>query len=168
MPVPYIGEFEALIRIPGEWFGFYFWINKASPYIPNVGGVFMRKNGILFTIGGGAYVALELVWRGRSHWTMFALGGGCFLAIGELGRRFPKVSLGVRSMLGSGICTAGELLTGLVFNRDYAIWDYRQLPGNFLGQICLLFTVLWVPVSALAAVLFERLDRLIPQTARRG
>ena len=128
----------------------------------------MRKNGILYAIGGSAYVSLELLWRGRSHWTMFALGGGCFLAIGELGRRLPRLSLGVRSVLGSGICTAGELLTGLLFNRDHAIWDYRQLPGNFLGQICLPFTMLWIPVSALAAVLFARLDELIPRTARRG
>ena len=119
-----------------------------------------------FVLGGSAYVSLELLWRGRSHWTMFVLGGGCFLAIGTLARR--SRSLPVRAALGSGICTAGELLTGLVFNRDHAIWDYRQLPGNFLGQICLPFTVLWIPVSALAAVLFERLDALIPQKARRG
>lgn len=86
---------------------------------------------------------------------MFALGGGCFLAIGHLGRKLP---LWIRSIIGSGICTAGELLTGLVFNRDFGIWDYRQLPLNYHGQICLPFTLLWVPVSALAAVLFEMLD----------
>lgn len=89
---------------------------------------------------------------------MFCLGGGCFLAIGKIGRKLP---LWLRSVIGSGICTAGELLTGLVFNRDYAIWDYRQAPCNFRGQICLPFTLLWVPVSLLAAVLFEGLDRRI-------
>lgn len=87
---------------------------------------------------------------------MFALGGGCFLAIGKLGRERP---LWVRSVLGSGICTAGELVTGLVFNRDFAIWDYRKVPFNFRGQICLPFTLLWVPLSALAAVLFDALDK---------
>lgn len=115
----------------------------------------MRKNTILFTVGGAAYVGLELLWRGRSHWTMFVLGGGCFLAIGKSGRNLP---LFVRSLLGSAICTAGELLTGLVFNRDFDIWDYRKVPCNFRGQICLPFTLLWVPVSALAALLFERMD----------
>ena len=119
----------------------------------------MGKNLFLFAIGGGSYVSLELLWRGRSHLTMFALGGGCFLAIGELGRRFPKLKLGHRAVLGSLICTAGELLTGLVFNRDYAIWDYRELPWNFRGQICLPFSLLWVPLSALAAVVFDWLDR---------
>ena len=110
-----------------------------------------------FVLGGSAYVSLELLWRGRSHWTMFVLGGGCFLAIGTLARR--SRSLPVRAALGSGICTAGELLTGLLFNRDYAIWDYRTMPGNFLGQICPLFSLLWMPLSLLAAEISLRLDR---------
>lgn len=119
----------------------------------------MRKDFYLFAVGGSIYTTLELLWRGWSHWSMFALGGGCFLAIGTLGRRFPKLPLGGRAVLGSGICTAGELLTGLALNRDYTIWDYRQLPFNFRGQICLPFTLLWVPLSALAAVLFAHLDK---------
>lgn len=118
----------------------------------------MRKNTVLFAVGGGIYTALELLWRGRSHWTMFVLSGGCFLAIGQLGRKFPKLPLPVRAVLGSLICTTGELLTGLIFNRDYSIWDYRALPGNFQGQICLPFTLLWVPLCFLGAVVFDRLD----------
>ena len=119
----------------------------------------MRKNAFLFTVGGGTYVALELLYRGRSHWTMFVLSGGCFLAIGQLGREKPRLPLFLRAVLGSGICTAGELLTGLLFNRSYTVWDYRQLPANYRGQICLPFSLLWVPLSALAAVIFDRLDR---------
>ena len=122
----------------------------------------MRKNAVLFTVGGAAYVGLELAWRGRSHWTMFVLGGGCFLAIGHLGRVEPRLPLLARSVIGSGICTMGELLTGMVFNGDHRIWDYRAAPLNYHGQICLAFSLLWVPVSALAAVLFEVLDEKIP------
>ena len=29
----------------------------------------------LFCLGGGAYAALELAWRGTTHWTMFLAGG---------------------------------------------------------------------------------------------
>ena len=29
----------------------------------------------LFLLGGGAYAALELAWRGTTHWTMFLTGG---------------------------------------------------------------------------------------------
>mgnify|MGYP007039094459 CR=1 FL=1 len=34
------------------------------------------------------------------------------------------------------IITTVELAAGLIFNRDYAVWDYRGIPGNFCGQIC--------------------------------
>ena len=116
------------------------------------------KQVLLFCIGGGSYVCLELLWRGRSHWTMFALGGGCFLAIGELGKRLAGAPRLLRAAAGSAVCTAGELLTGLVFNRDYRIWDYRALPGNFRGQICLPFSLLWMPLSLLAEELYGHLE----------
>ena len=116
----------------------------------------MSKKAYLFTIGGGVYVSLELLWRGRSHWTMFVLGGGCFLAVGELGKGWPRL---LRAAAGSGVCTLGELVTGLIFNRDYSVWDYRGVPGNFLGQICLPFSLLWMPLSLLGAELYGFLDR---------
>ena len=119
----------------------------------------MQKKAYLFAIGGGLYVTLELLWRRRSHWTMFMLGGGCFVAIGELGKRLKKLPRLARAAVGSGVCTLGELVTGLIFNRDFRIWDYRALPGNFRGQICLLFSALWVPLSALAEVLYGLLEQ---------
>lgn len=121
----------------------------------------MSKKIVLFAVGGGVYTSLELLWRGRSHWTMFVLGGGCFLAIGELGRRCQKLPLLTRAVLGSAVCTAGELIIGLIFNRDYSIWDYRRLPGNFRGQICLPFSLLWVFLSALAEWLYGELETRI-------
>ena len=119
----------------------------------------MEKKACLFTIGGGLYVTLELLWRRRSHWTMFMLGGGCFVAIGELGKRLGRLPRLARAAVGSGVCTLGELVTGLAFNRDYRIWDYRALPGNFRGQICLFFSALWVPLSALAEVVYGCLEQ---------
>lgn len=115
----------------------------------------MRSQGGLFAIGGGAYVLLELLYRGRSHWTMFVLGGGCFLALGRLSR-FP---VGTRMVLGSAVCTAGELAVGLTFNRDYRIWDYRALPFNYRGQICLLFSLIWMGLTLPAGALYRLLNR---------
>ena len=126
---------------------------------PDVGGIFMKRNLILFTAGGGVYVALELLWRRRSHWSMFLLGGACFLAIGVPGRHLKGRHLALRSLLGSVTITAGELLTGLLLNRDHRIWDYRDLPLNYRGQICLPFSVLWIGAAGAASLLFEALDR---------
>lgn len=119
------------------------------------------KNILLLCIGGTGYTLIELLWRGRSHYSMFLLGGLCFWLIGHLGRQRPRPGLTVRILAGAGICTFGELLFGLIFNRDYAVWDYRLQPGNFLGQICPMFTLLWIPVSLLAAVLFDLCDRAL-------
>lgn len=123
----------------------------------------IRKILILFCLGGGAYTGLELAFRGWSHPSMFVLGGICFLLIGHLGHQVPKPGLLSRSLMGAAICTFGELLFGMLFNRGYEIWDYRGQPGNFAGQICPVFSLLWIPVSALAAVLYAwaegRLER---------
>lgn len=119
------------------------------------------KQMILFCVGGGAYVGLELLWRGRSHGSMFVAGGTCFLLIGHLNRVRPRLPLLLRALAGAGIITMVELAAGLLVNRNFAVWDYRDQTGNFLGQICPLFTVLWIPVSMLALSLHGMLIRLM-------
>jgi uncharacterized membrane protein len=116
----------------------------------------IRKAG-LFLLGGGGYVGLELLWRGRSHVSMFAAGGICFLLLGRLQR--TRLTPPLLCILGAVIITAVELLTGLLVNRTYRVWDYRQMPFNFLGQICLPFSLLWLPVSLGAMVLYRQLDK---------
>ena len=118
----------------------------------------LPKNTLLFAIGGGSYTGLELLWRGRSHWSMFLLGGGCFLAIGKLSARY-RLSIPGKMLAGSLICTAGELATGLLLNRDHRIWDYSAVPLNFRGQICLPFTLLWMPLSLAADWIYKAADK---------
>ena len=121
--------------------------------------MFSPKTAVLFTIGGGCYTSLELIARKRSDFSMFLLGGACFLAIGHLGKKYPRMHPLARMAAGSAICTAGELVTGLAVNRDYQVWDYRRVPGNFRGQICLPFSLLWMPLSGVAEVLYRWCDR---------
>jgi uncharacterized membrane protein len=64
-------------------------------------------------------------------------------------------------LLGATIITALELLTGLLVNRSYAIWDYRKLPCQFCGQISLVFSLLWVPVSLGAMLLYDQAERIV-------
>ena len=117
---------------------------------------------LLFFIGATAYVGLELLWRGHSHISMFFAGGVCFLLLGKISR-LPLPFL-VQGLLGSVSITAVELLTGLIANREYTVWDYRPLPFNFRGQICLTFSLLWIPLSMGAIVLYRQLDKhLFPE-----
>ena len=117
------------------------------------------KQSVLFYLGGCAYMGLELLWRGRSHGSMFVAGGTCFLLIGHLNRVRPRLPLPLRAVTGAGIVTMVELAIGLLCNRNFEVWDYRDRAGNFLGQICPMFTLLWIPVSLMALFLYDLLSR---------
>ena len=120
------------------------------------------KKTALFSIGGGVYVGLEMLWRGRSHISMFAAGGVCFLLLGAMRR----ISLPGRLILGPLAITAVELAAGLLVNRDYAVWDYRALPGNFLGQICPAYCFLWLPLSLMGTVLYTGMEKVLDGTMK--
>ena len=124
---------------------------------PEVKALEIIKKTAMGCIGGGMYVGLELLWRGHSHISMFAAGGVCFLLLGRLAR----APLAVRLLLGPMVITMVELAVGLLVNRDYAVWDYRAVPGNFLGQICPTYTALWLPLSLAAMALYPRLEKLL-------
>lgn len=123
------------------------------------------KTVTLFGLGGSAYVALELLYRGRSHISMFGAGGLCFLLLGRLRRR--RLPQSAKMGLGMLLITAVELGTGLLVNRDYAVWDYRGQPGNFLGQICPMFMALWLPVGAAGMALYGRAEIALDAIVRR-
>ena len=121
----------------------------------------MRKALRLFLLGGAAYVLLERWWRGYSHWSMFLLGGACFLLVGGKVATGVRLPLALRLIAGAAVITVLELATGLLVNRNYAVWDYRKMPYQFMGQICLSYSLLWIPVSLLATVLYNSADRSI-------
>ena len=110
----------------------------------------------LFVTGGLLYNVLELVWRGWSHWTMFFLGGLCFACLGMINEILPwTMPLWQQVIIGDCIITGLEFITGCIVNLwlGWAVWDYSQMPGNILGQICPQFFILWIPVSLVGIVL---------------
>ena len=109
---------------------------------------------VLFYIGGTAYMTLEFLYRGRSHGSMFLLGGSCFLVLGQIRNRLQWIPLPVKAVIGSVTVTALELATGLLVNRDCTIWDYRKIPLQYKGQICLPFSLLWIPVCMAGIALY--------------
>lgn len=111
----------------------------------------------LFLIGGGVYVLIEVIARGRSHWTMALLGGVCFLAIGAINEHLSwNLGLIWQMLLGGGIITVLELFMGLIVNvwLGWGVWDYSNMPLNLWGQICLPYSLLWALIS-LAAILLD-------------
>lgn len=114
------------------------------------------KHAVLALCGGCVYSLIEMAWRGHSHWTMAVLGGVCFVLIGDINEFIPwNMPLILQGAIGSGIVTALELVAGIILNLwlGLGIWDYSNMPFNFLGQICLPFSLLWVALSIVAVVL---------------
>ena len=122
---------------------------------------FWRKT-ILFYVAGCIDVCIELLWRGRSHSSMFIAGGICFLLLGHLNEVKPRLPLPLRAAVGACIITMVELGMGLLVNRGYAVWDYRNQPGNLWGQICPMFMLIWLVLAPIAWTLYEKLGRRLP------
>lgn len=119
---------------------------------------------VLFEIGGGLYLLIELLFRGYSHWTMFFVGGLCFLLVGWINEFIPwKVALWKQMLLGGFLITLVEFLSGCLLNLFLGlnIWDYSDLPLNLLGQICLPFSLIWVGLSLVAIVLDDLIRWLV-------
>lgn len=119
------------------------------------------KCALFFLVGGLLYVTLELCWRGRSHYSMFLLGGLCFLCLGVIGA--SRFSFLTQMFLGTAVIVCLELMAGIVLNRmlGLGVWDYSGLPYHFMGQICLNYALLWVPVSAAGLLVAKVLRRLM-------
>lgn len=113
------------------------------------------KHLILFVIGGVAYVCIELLARGFSHWTMFVVGGLCFFLVGAINEVTPKMALVKQMALSGIIITAIEFLSGCVLNLwlGLDIWDYSDEFGNLFGQICLKHSCYWFLLSLVGIVL---------------
>ena len=63
-----------------------------------------------------------------------------------------------QALLGGLAITGIEYGIGRVFNRRFRVWDYRRMPLNVRGQICLPYTAVWCGLSA-AAIAAIRLMR---------
>lgn len=111
---------------------------------------------ILWIIGGFLYLMCELLFRGYSHWSMFVVGGICFLCVGGINEIIPwETPIILQGAIGSFIITIIEFLSGCVLNLwlKWNVWDYSNQPCNLFGQICLLFSVIWIFLSLIAIVL---------------
>jgi len=122
------------------------------------------KELVLFLIGAALYVMIELLWRGYSHWTMLILGGVCFVCLGLINEIIPwNVALWKQALLGASIITILEFITGCIINIYFKlnVWDYSNMRFNILGQVCLVYFILWIPLSTVGIILDDYLRHWI-------
>ena len=67
------------------------------------------------------------------------------------------------SFLANGlVCTSIDFITGITCNLDYHLWDYRQMPFNFMGQVCLQNSMVYTIAATLIVwVVYPLMDRQI-------
>ena len=105
--------------------------------------------------GGIIYGAIEVLFRGYTHWSMILTGGLCFLLFYILNFMLNINILG-KCILASFIITSFELIIGYIVNVVHGmnVWSYANMPFNYMGQICLLYSGIWfffgIPMSILA------------------
>ena len=115
---------------------------------------------VIFIFGAINYMAIEILWRGHTHWSMGISGGLCALLIYICCREFPDSFLLTKCLAGAIIITAVELITGIIVNLmlKWNIWDYSEKSFNFMGQICPLYFFLWFLLCIPVVKLFEYLQ----------
>lgn len=99
----------------------------------------------LFFVGAVGYPLMELLYRGRTHYSMAVAGGIAAALIGRI-HRLSCSRIRKALLCGLGI-TITEAICGAIWNRRHKIWDYRNMPLNWKGQICLPYTALWCLLS---------------------
>jgi len=115
---------------------------------------------MLFLTGGFAYGGIEIIFRGYSHISMLVAGGLCFVLIGLINELFSwEIALVSQMVISSFIITAVEFISGLIVNvwLGLNVWDYSDQPYNLMGQICILFSIIWFFLSPLAIILDDYL-----------
>lgn len=126
----------------------------------------IKKNSVLFIIGGIGYAFIEILWRGRTHWSMAITGGTCFVSLYRFYKKHSNMKLISKCISGSIIITTLEFFCGCIVNLKYKlnVWDYSMCHFNLKGQICLLYSFLWallcIPISLLCKAICNKSNQL--------
>ena len=123
----------------------------------------VKGNITLFSIGGVSYGVIELIWRRYTHWTMVITGGVCFVLLYRIFKKLVHIALWKKCIIGSSLITFIEFISGCIVNLwgKLEVWDYSDMPANFLGQICLYYSILWglltIPIAAVCKMIRKML-----------
>lgn len=112
-----------------------------------------------FAVGAIVYTALEIVWRGYSHWSMSVTGGLCFATMYRMRVKRHKKHRIPFCIKGGLLITLAELSVGCIVNLllGWNVWDYSHKKYNILGQVCISYSFLWILLSLPAGMLCDNI-----------
>ena len=116
--------------------------------------------GVIFVTSGLIYIMLELLWRGRTHWTMFLCAGLCGLVMANINNNWLEfdTDFRIQVFVSALMCSTFEFFFGIIFNGDFSIWDYRGMWGTIhaLGdQVNVIFFGIWIIISVFGLPLLD-------------
>ena len=94
------------------------------------------------------------------HWTDLAVFSLLCIPLDAVNERMPwTFPLWLQAVLGGIVLIVSQLTAGLVFNvwLGLGLWDYTSLFGNFLGQICPRYALLWLLLAGPLLMLCDRI-----------
>lgn len=107
----------------------------------------IKKDVILIFVLGALYMVLEGIWRGWTNISMLGVGGLCGFLIGRLNEHpvSDNRTMWEKCLIGTIIILIIEFISGMILNvyLNLGIWDYSNVWGNYYGQICLPYAILW-------------------------
>ena len=108
-----------------------------------------------FTAEGAALAAIVVILHPASRWLMEKTGNRIVLAV--------LLSF----LLNALVCTSIDFTTGMIANQDYSLWDYRNMPFNFLGQVCLQNSMVYTTAATLIVwVIYPLMDKVMRRAPR--
>ena len=113
-----------------------------------------------YALCGGLYLMIEMLWRNHTFLSMFWLAGFLGLFAMFFNNIFSYETDYIIQVLSvSIIATFFEGLFGNLYNMNYTIWDYRNLPLSFWNdQINLIFFLFWIIIVAIIIPILDYID----------
>ena len=119
---------------------------------------------LMWTWGGTLYFFMEVVYKTLTgnpdhiSWTMIIVAFILCIPLERFGDELPwEMPMILQTIICAVAITITELISGLILNvwLGLHVWDYSELPFNFMGQICLQFSLLWVVLSFFGIKAFD-------------
>ena len=119
---------------------------------------------LLWTWGGTVYFFGEVIYKTLSHhperisWTMLVLALILCIPLERCGAELIwEMPIWLQSICCTLLITLTELVSGLIINvwLGLNVWDYSNLSYNFMRQICLQFSAIWLVLSIIGIFIFD-------------
>ena len=104
---------------------------------------------------GVAVVLIAVVLTPVKEWLLRRFGG----------RVLPAVLVSI--VVTAAVCTTVDFTCGMICNQNYEVWDYRAIPFNFMGQVCLQNSAVYTVAATLILwIFYPMMDRALRRMPR--